>query len=367
MLDFIQSCINIPGIYGSTGLPVLIEGPPGGAKTAIINQIAKGEGLPLETVILSVREPQDVIGLPVLKKSGVEIESPSWCKRLVSAGKGILFFDELACAPPSVQAAALRIVAERYVGDVKLPDGVRIIAATNSSEDAAGGWEIAPPLANRFIHYKWKGPRVEDWCDWLLGSGQEISPMKTLTEDEWENSFAMVKGIMTSFFKARPSLLGPNVPADPALASRAWESPRTWEMAARAVAWCLATKRSYMVFVEGLVGTGGAKEFANFEFYKDLPSPRDLIMGDAKFIPGDRLDKTMAVLSSLAAYATTYKDTAPRVWEIMNGIYKKTKAKDLLVPAARVLIKSNLYNSTQAVELLSKLDSMLSGFSINWN
>jgi hypothetical protein len=367
MLDFIQSCINIPGIYNSMGLPVLIEGPPGGAKTAIINQIAKGENLPLETVILSVREPQDVIGLPVLKKTGVEIEVPSWCKRLVAAGKGILFFDELACAPPSVQAAALRIVAERYVSDVKLPDGVRIIAATNSSEDAAGGWEIAPPLANRFVHYKWKGPKVDDWCDWLLGCDQKIEPMKTLTQDEWNNSFAMVKGIMTSFFRSRPNLLGPNVPADPAQASRAWESPRTWEMAARAVAWCSATKRSYMPFVEGLVGAGGAKEFAHFDFYKDLPNPRDLIMGDAKFSPGKALDKTMAVLTSLAAYAVSCPDTAPRVWEIMNDIYKKTKAKDVLVPAARVLIKSNLYNSTQAIAMLGELDSMLSGFSINWN
>ena len=60
-------------------------------------------------------------------------------------------FDEISTAPPAVQAALLRVVLERTVGDLRLPDAVSLVAAANTPEQAAGGWELSPPLANRFL------------------------------------------------------------------------------------------------------------------------------------------------------------------------------------------------------------------------
>ena len=80
---------------------------------------------------------------------------PDWAVRLVRAGRGLLFLDELSTAPPAVQAALLRLVLERRVGALRLPPGVRIVAAANPRSSAADGWELSAPLANRFVHLQW--------------------------------------------------------------------------------------------------------------------------------------------------------------------------------------------------------------------
>ncbi|NEA88457.1 AAA family ATPase, partial [Streptomyces sp. SID14436] len=115
--------------------------------------------LPLTTVIASVHEPSDFSGLPVPGDDpavqGVPMAPPDWAVRLVREGRGLLFLDELSTAPPAVQAALLRLVLERRVGALRLPPGVRIVAAANPRASAADGWELSAPLANRFVHLPW--------------------------------------------------------------------------------------------------------------------------------------------------------------------------------------------------------------------
>ena len=78
--------------------------------------------------------------------------------RLAEAGRGLLFLDELSTAPPAVQAALLRVVLERVVGDLTLPDEVAVVAAANPPDQAADGWDlsgaagqpaVSPVLADR--------------------------------------------------------------------------------------------------------------------------------------------------------------------------------------------------------------------------
>ena len=77
-------------------------------------------GWPCEMVIASIREPSDFAGLPIVVAGG------SGSPRRVGAaagraGRGLLFFDEISTAPPAVQAALLRVVLERTVGDLPCP------------------------------------------------------------------------------------------------------------------------------------------------------------------------------------------------------------------------------------------------------
>ena len=37
----------------------------------------------------------------------------------------------------------------------RLPAGVRVVAAANPPDEAADGWELAAPLANRLVHLDW--------------------------------------------------------------------------------------------------------------------------------------------------------------------------------------------------------------------
>src|ERR1700722_4093493 len=137
------------------GVPVLLWGSPGTGKTSVVRALGESLGWPTEVVIGSIREPADFAGLPVVIDGTVQMAPPLWARRLAAAGHGLLFLDELTTAPPAVQAAMLRVVLERVVGDLALPDGVRVVAAANPPEEAADGWELAPPLANRLVHLDW--------------------------------------------------------------------------------------------------------------------------------------------------------------------------------------------------------------------
>lgn len=151
-------------------VPVLLWGGAGLGKSSAVREMAEGAGLLCETVIASIREPSDFAGLPIVAQDGkaVSFAPPDWAQRLAAAGSGVLFLDEISTAPPAVQAALLRVVLERTVGDLPLPDQVTAVAAANPPEQAADGWDISPPLANRFCHLDWD-LQAREWADGVLG------------------------------------------------------------------------------------------------------------------------------------------------------------------------------------------------------
>ena len=144
------------GVAVAARVPVLLWGAPGTGKTSVIRAMADAMALPCETVIASIREPSDFAGLPIVVGGEVRFAPPAWARRLAQAGHGLLFLDELSTAPPAVQAALLRVVLERAVGDLTLPDEVAVVAAANPPEQAADGWDLSAPLANRLCHLDWR-------------------------------------------------------------------------------------------------------------------------------------------------------------------------------------------------------------------
>ncbi len=131
------------GVAVAARVPVLLWGAPGTGKTSAIRAMAHAMDLPCETVIASIREPSDFAGLPIVVGDVVRFAPPAWARRLAEAGHGLLFLDELSTAPPAVQAALLRVVLERAVGDLTLPDEVAVVAAANPPEQAADGWDLS--------------------------------------------------------------------------------------------------------------------------------------------------------------------------------------------------------------------------------
>src|SRR5947207_6011061 len=218
------------GTAVSARVPVLLWGAPGTGKTSAIRAMAAAAGWACETVIASIREPSDFAGLPIVVDGGVRFAAPTWARQLASAGgAGLLFLDEISTAPPRVRAALLRVVLDRVVGDLDLPEGVAVVAAANPPEQAADGWDLSAPLANRFCH-----------LDWALDArvvaegfaGGFAAPVVPALPDDWAADIPAAKATVAAFVGLRPPLACAP-PTDAAAAGRGWPSPRSWEMAAR--------------------------------------------------------------------------------------------------------------------------------------
>lgn len=282
------------------GVPTLVWGAPGIGKTSMIRQLAESLQWPYEVVIASIREPSDFSGLPVIHDGAVTLVPPAWARRLADAGCGILFLDEINSAPGAVQSALLRVVLERTVGDLQLPPDIRILAAANPVEQAAGGWDLALPLANRFCHLEWD-VNSERWIEGMLsGWGTHGS---LLVPDQWAMQIPTTRALVASFIRHKPDVLL-NVPATEATGSKGWPSPRSWETVSfllAAVRAAGATDEVEHVLLKGCVGEGAAIAFLTWCNELDLPDPEVILANPKKFKLPKRGDKAFTVLTSVVA------------------------------------------------------------------
>ncbi|TLQ48711.1 AAA family ATPase [Streptomyces marianii] len=312
--------------------PVLLWGEPGIGKSAGLEQLAAGLGLPLETVIASVHEPSDFSGLPVVgdepATAGVPMAPPDWAVRLARAGHGLLFFDELSSAPPAVQAALLRVVLERRVGSLALPGAVRIVAAANPPSSAADGWHLSPPLANRFVHLSWThDPRIV--ARGMAGTWPELA-VPVVDPAKAPGAAARARGVVSAFLTARPGLVH-HMPGDAESRGRAWPSPRTWEMALRMLAVGYATgagREALAAALTGAVGDGAGIELLSFLEHLDLPDPDRVLAAPDAFALPERGDRQLAFL--IAVVAAVQSDLTRERWEA--GWTVLAKAVDAGVP-----------------------------------
>jgi len=319
------------------GAPVLAWGPPGTGKTATIHAVGAALNLPLEVVIASIREPADFAGLPVIREGGVSLEPPAWARRLAAAGKGILFLDEISTAPPAVQAALLRVVLDRVVGDLPLPPAVAIVAAANPPEQAAGGWDLSAPLANRFCHLQWTLD-ASTWVDGMLRGWP--APAVPVLPVDWEAGIPSTRALVASFIRHRPHLLL-QVPTSEDQAGKAWPSPRSWDMAARLLAAADAAQAGDDVsasLVAGCVGEGAGLEFLAWRRELDLPDPESLLSDPASFRLPSRGDQAYAVLTAVTAAAVgrLTRDRWLAAWDILARA-AAAGAKDIAASAAKTL------------------------------
>jgi hypothetical protein len=289
----------------SANLPVLLWGEPGIGKSATLRQLAAGLGTPMETVIASVHEPSDFAGLPIVGDdpavTGVPMAPPDWAVRLATAGEGLLFFDELSSAPPAVQAALLRVVLERHVGSLRLPDAIRIVAAANPPASAADGWHLSPPLANRFIHLHWTHDPATV-ARGLAGTWPAVE-VPVVDTRRMGTAVAKARGAVAGFLTARPGLAH-HLPSDTEGRGGAWPSPRTWDMVLRLLAFhhaCGTGADALALGVVGAIGDGAGLEFTSYLEQLDLPDPERVLANPDAFTLPKRGDRQLACLTAIVS------------------------------------------------------------------
>lgn len=345
------------------GTPVLLWGGPGTGKSSFVRRLGESLGQRVETVIASLREPADFAGLPVVTSDGsVRLAEPSWARRLAEAGSGVLFLDEVTTAPPAVQAALLRVVLERTVGDVELGPGVSVVAAANPPDQAAGGWDLSPPLANRFCHLDWP-PDTAAYVEALSAGWPALDLPSGLPPKPSDAGSAVLRGALAGFLRTRPGLLHA-VPEDPTSAGRAWPSPRTWDMALGL--WSGADRLGAepevtMALLAGSVGPGAARELLLWHDEADLPDPEEVLADPSRFALPDRGDRQFAVLSAIAA-AVAANCTKER-WEAAFVVVEQAVARgipDVAAVAARTLAQNVPPGIESLPPALSALSPVLS-------
>ena len=128
--------------------PVLLMGPPGIGKTAIMEQVAAECGIALVSYTITHHTRQSAIGLPYLTKrnySGKELTITEYTMSEIIASvydkmeetdlrEGILFIDEINCVSETLAPTMLQLLQRKSFGSHFVPEGWIIVAAGNPPE-----------------------------------------------------------------------------------------------------------------------------------------------------------------------------------------------------------------------------------------
>jgi hypothetical protein len=229
-------------------------------------------------------------------------------------------------------------VLERRVGALKLPPGVRIVAAANPRSSAADGWELSPPLANRFVHLRWSYDHAVVVRG--LGGTWPRAALPPLDRTRLPEAVTFARRAVCGLLSTRPTLVH-RLPDNESGRGGPWPSPRSWEMALRLVAFATAAGASREVLsmlVRGTVGDGPGLELLAAMDRMDLPDPETLLADPAAAVLPERGDLRQAVLDGVVAAVRNRPEKSRwyAAWAILVRALE-TGAPDLLVVPATTL------------------------------
>jgi hypothetical protein len=269
--------------------PFFIHGAPGIGKSdsvrAAAKQLAEEKGLEyhegkldekkfcLVDVRVSQLDPSDLRGIPFPEGANTKWLIPSW---LPTSGEGVIFFDELNLAPPSIQASCYQLILDRRLGDYVLPTGWTILAAGNRAIDKANVFPMAAPLKNRFSHATLLVPSQEEWCDWALDNG--------------------IKPDIVAFLQFKPSML---FKFDANSKDDAFPTPRTWALASYMTEECENVEEESLI-VSTCVGEGVSHEYQGFINLKRKVKIDELLKNPKKIKDLNTVGLKYSAISGLA-------------------------------------------------------------------
>lgn len=128
--------------------PILLIGPPGIGKTAIMEQAARECGIGLASYTMTHHTRQSAMGLPFIEKkiyNGQEYSVTTYTMSEIIASvhdiiektglkEGILFIDEINCVSETLSPVMLQFLQAKTFGNAKVPAGWIIVAAGNPVE-----------------------------------------------------------------------------------------------------------------------------------------------------------------------------------------------------------------------------------------
>jgi hypothetical protein len=147
--------------------PALLEGHTGIGKSDVVAQVARELGIGYTVLDLSLLEPPDLVGLPVISDGRTAYAPP---RSLPLDGAGILMLEELNRADRFIQQPALQLLTARRLHEYVLPPGWVAFAAINPETDEYQVTPLDLALRVRFLYLAVRADR-DAWLLWAGANG----------------------------------------------------------------------------------------------------------------------------------------------------------------------------------------------------
>ena len=164
--------------------PIIMMGPPGIGKTAIVSQIADRLGVNFVSYSITHHTRQSALGLPYIAESeygGRTYKVSRYTMSEIIAAaydaieksgipEGILFLDEVNCASETLMPAMLQFLQYKTFGQHRLPAGWVIVTAGNPPEYNRAAREFDPAMMDRLKRIDVE-PDLDVWMDYAVSHG----------------------------------------------------------------------------------------------------------------------------------------------------------------------------------------------------
>ncbi len=184
--------------------PIILMGPPGVGKTAIVSQVAEQLGLCFVSYSITHHTRQSALGLPYIQDEEFEgerykvsrytmseiIASVYDAMRSSGGREGILFLDEINCASETLMPSMLQFLQYKTFGQHRLPMGWVIVCAGNPPEYNRAAREFDPAMMDRLKRIDVE-PDLDAWMGYAAAHG--VHPAITSYLDEKPENFFRVR------------------------------------------------------------------------------------------------------------------------------------------------------------------------------
>jgi len=349
-----ESKIKALSLCIQTGVPALLEGGVGEAKTAIVQAMFRKWCDDYGLSIVALNQPTEYGGFPVrdphvIEEPVVDMVPLRWLRRLSKAKHPGLFLDEFSNGAPATRSATMRGVTDGVWGEVEIKN-LSTVVAMNPPEIAESGYELSAPLSNRFCHLGWDMD-VQYWNEQHIAGFPAPNGGEALPKD-WEKHLPWARTLVAAFANARPGAIV-KMPAEAALRSKPFPTFRSWTMAERLLTGCKAlgygigdTKGALphdvlVMCVAGCVGPGAGLEFVTYIGELDLPDPEAVLGNPDSLKLPERGDRAFAVLT--AGVSVVLANNTPKRWNAAWAVLAKATTQqrpDIAASSARLLAQN---------------------------
>ena len=210
---------GLPLVPDQMQRPLILMGPPGIGKTAIVAQIAERLGINFVSYSITHHTRQSALGLPyidddvfggrtykVSRYTMSEIIAAAY-DAIAATGvqEGILFLDEVNCASETLAPAMLQFLQYKTFGQHRLPLGWIIVCAGNPPEYNRAARDFDPAMMDRMKKIDIE-PDLDVWMDYAVAHG--VHPAIT----------TYLANKPKNFYKVRSAVSGARI-----VTARGWE------------------------------------------------------------------------------------------------------------------------------------------------